>query len=67
VLGLALTAAALNATGTTTDFLAISILRAFAGAAGFGMAVSAFAVPTLIATGGWQMGWLAPCSAARCR
>jgi predicted MFS family arabinose efflux permease len=93
VLGLLLTAAALTATGATTDFLAISILRAVAGAAGalsfvtggalasaaggggrgrpalalgvyfggagFGMVVSAFAVPTLIATSGWQVGWLA--------
>jgi predicted MFS family arabinose efflux permease len=93
VLGLVLTAAALMATGATTDFLVISVLRALAGAAGalsfvtggalasaaggggkgrpalalgvyfggagFGMMVSAFVVPALIAGSGWQVGWLA--------
>ena len=93
VLGLVITAAALTATGATADFLAISVLRAVAGAAGalsfvtggalasaaggggkgrpalalgvyfggagFGMVVSAFAVPALIASSGWQVGWLA--------
>ena len=93
VLGLVITAAALTATGATADFLAISVLRAVAGAAGalsfvtggalasaaggggkgrpalalgvyfggagYGMVVSAFAVPALIASSGWQVGWLA--------
>ncbi len=34
-------------------------LGVYFGGAGFGMMVSAFAVPALIATRGWQAGWLA--------
>jgi MFS family permease len=92
LLGLLLTAASLLATGLTSDYAVLAVLRAIAGAAGalslitggalaasagggggrgrpalalgvyfggagFGMAVSAFAVPALVAEVGWRTGW----------
>ena len=92
LLGLLLTAASLLATGLTSDYAVLAVLRAVAGAAGalslitggalaaaagggggkgrpalalgvyfggagFGMVVSAFAVPALVAEVGWRTGW----------
>ena len=92
LLGLLLTAASLLATGLTSDYAVLAVLRAIAGAAGalslitggalaasagggggkgrpalalgvyfggagFGMVVSAFAVPALVAEVGWRTGW----------
>ncbi len=93
-LGLLLTTASLFATGWSSDYAVLAILRAVAGAAGalslitggalaaaagggggkgrptlalgvyfggagFGMVVSALAVPALVAEAGWRTGWLA--------
>src|SRR5579871_6262716 len=54
ITGGALAAAAGSGGGKTRSALALGI---YFGGAGFGMVVSAFAVPTLEATMGWRAGW----------
>jgi predicted MFS family arabinose efflux permease len=56
VTGGALTAAAGGGGGKGRPALALGV---YFGGAGLGMVVSAFAVPTLVASAGWRSGWLA--------
>jgi MFS family permease len=56
VTGGALAASAVNGGGRGRPTLALGV---YFGGAGFGMVVSAFAVPALVAAVGWRSGWFA--------